>query len=84
MKNIMINCNMPVEKNAEVVKEVIAFSKVLCTTKFAWNGLRFTIEHKAINNWTMSIEHVDAFQLVYYKENISTFELAEILNRHLT
>lgn len=80
MTNIMINTNMPIKKEAETLKMFIADTPILSTTKFAWDELRFTLEHHRINDWTLAVENVENNELVMYHENISTLLLGKILN----
>lgn len=81
--NIMVNQNMPIEKTIEAIKEKIALSPLLSTTKFTWNNFRFTIEHHRISDWTIAIENIGTDELEVFEQRISTFKVAELLNEYL-
>jgi hypothetical protein len=83
MKNIMVNLNVPIEKDAEKVKMYIAASPIHSTMNFAYDEFRFTIEHHRINDWTLVIEHIETKELELYNDGISTIELGETLNLYL-
>lgn len=83
MTNIMINQNMPVEKTVEAIKTKIAESPNNCVTKFAYDKFRYTIEHHKLNDWTIAVENIETGELEDFLENITTINLAEILNDYM-